>query len=164
MRRRQRFYLRIEWDKEKPCAVVIMMMAGYTDGISFDRSTKLCISNLVRLGYGSCYIVNLFSSEEIGESDDEEENLKAIKTSLAKADDIISAIGTGKDGNKKAVYNKITVLKLLQNIQKKIYCIAGSQGNMYYHPLCPKVHEWILADMDVTSFIHSNIDGQIQGH
>ena len=159
----KRFYLRIEWNKELPCAMVIMMMAGYTDGISFDKSTNLCISNLVRLGYGSCYIVNLFSSDDITSSKDEE-NLKAIKTSLAKADDIIYAVGTGKDGNKKAVHRKIEVLKLLQNTQKKIYCIADSQGKMYYHPLCPKVHEWILADMDVTSFIHDKMDGQIQGH
>ena len=158
----KRFYLRIEWNKELPCAMVIMLMAGYTDGISFDRSTNLCISNLVRLGYGSCYIVNLFSSDDITSSEDDE-NLKAIKTSLSKADDIIYAVGTGKDGNKKAVQRKKEVLKMLQNITKKIYCISDGQGRLYYHPLCPRVHEWILTEMDVATFIDGKMDGQVQG-
>lgn len=63
----RRYYLKIEWDKTRPCAMIIMMTAGETYGICFDKSTTLCLSNLISLGYGSCYIVNLFSSGEIRE-------------------------------------------------------------------------------------------------
>lgn len=47
----KRYYLSVDWDKEKPCAVVIMLSAGKTNGVSFDRSTNYCLENLVRLGY-----------------------------------------------------------------------------------------------------------------
>lgn len=49
-----RYYLKIEWNKDLPCAMVVMLTAGQPDGICFDRSTNLCLNNLIRFGYGSC--------------------------------------------------------------------------------------------------------------
>ena len=155
----RRYYLRIEWNKDLPCAMVIMLTAGQTDGICFDKSTNLCLSNLIRFGYGSCYIVNLFSSGEIGEVDDEE-NLKAIKLALSKSDIVIYAAGTGKDCNKKAVHRKMQVMNLLKNTEKKVYCISDNAGKMFYHPLCPRVHEWILSEINVKTLFNDKIDGQ----
>lgn len=159
----KRYYLRIEWNKDLPCAMVIMLTAGQPDGICFDRSTNLCLSNLVRLGYGSCYVVNLFADSDIDSSDDEE-NLKAIKLALSKSDLVIYAVGTGKDGNKKVDHRKMQIMELLKSSDKKICCIADGHGKMFYHPLCPKVHRWILSDFDVNSLFNGKIDGQIQGH
>ena len=144
----KRYYLKIEWNKDLPCAMVIMLTAGQPDGICFDRSTNLCLSNLIRFGYGSCYIVNLFADNEIDSSEDEE-NLKAIKQAVSKSDIVIYAAGTGKDGNKSVSHRKMEVMKLLKNTEKKVYCIADNDGKMFYHPLCPRVHDWILSEIDV---------------
>ena len=40
-------------------------------------------------------------------------------------------------------------MKLLKNTEKKVYCIADNDGKMFYHPLCPRVHDWILSEIDV---------------
>ena len=42
----KRYYLSVEWSKDKPRAVVIMLSPSRTNGISFDRSTSYCIDNL----------------------------------------------------------------------------------------------------------------------
>ncbi len=142
----KRYSLKIEWNKDLPCAVVIMLSASQTNGICFDRSTNYCLSNLTRLGYGSCYIVNLFSSGEIGDNGDDE-NLKAIQHALSKADDVIYAAGTGRDCNKKVIERKNQVVELLKDSGKRLFCIADSEGKKFYHPLCPRVKEWVLAEI-----------------
>ena len=154
-----RYYLKIEWNKDLPCATVIMLTAGVTDGICFDKSTSLCLSNLISLGYGSCYVVKLFSNSEITTADDEE-NLKAIKYALSKSDAVIYAAGTGKDCNKKVVHRKMQIMKLLKEADSKIYCIADNDGKMFYHPLCPKVHTWILSEFDVNKICEDEKNGQ----
>ena len=155
----KRYYLKIEWNKDLPCAMVIMLTAGQPDGICFGRSTNLCLSNLIRFGYGSCYIVNLFADSEITSSEDEE-NLKAIKQAISKSDIVIYAAGTGKDGNKSVSHRKMEVMNLLKNADKKVYSIADNDGKMFYHPLCPKVHDWILSEINVKTLFNDKIDGQ----
>ena len=146
-----RYLLRIEWDKTAPSALVIMLQASKTNGISFDRSTNYCLSNLTRLGYGGVSIVNLFSNlnGEIGEAD-EAENLKVIGSALENVDEIIYAAGTGRDCNKKVIARKKKVMTLLKESGKKLLCIADSEGKQFYHPLCPKVATWILSEFEVT--------------
>lgn len=145
-----RYLLKIEWKADTPSALVIMLRAGKTNGISFDRSMNYCISNLARLGYGSVSIVNLFSdlSCEIRE-EDEEKNLKAISSALSEVDSVIYAAGTGKDCNKKVLSRKMKVMELLKQSGKKLYCISDPGGKKFYHPLCPKVATWILSEFEV---------------
>lgn len=152
-----RYLLKIEWDKTAPSALVIMLQAGKTNGISFDRSTNYCLSNLTRLGYGSVSIVNLFSNlgGEIGEAD-EEKNLEAISSALENVDAVIYAAGTGRDCNKKVIARKKKVMTLLKESGKKLFCIADSEGKPFYHPLCPKVSTWNLSEFEVTDDAESS--------
>lgn len=145
-----RYLLKIEWDKTASSALVIMLTASRTNGISFDRSTNHCLENLTKLGYGSVSIVNLFSYMD-GEIsiEDEEENLKTIASAVSEVDDIIYAAGTGKECNKKVLNRKKKVMELLRNSGKKLYCISDSDGKKFYHPLCPKVATWILSEFKV---------------
>ena len=45
----RRYLLRLEWDKGKKRACVIMFTAGIANGICFDRTTNYVIENLVEL-------------------------------------------------------------------------------------------------------------------
>ena len=65
----RRYLLHLEWDKTKKKACVIMLSAGKSNGIYFDRSTNNVVTNLVESDYGSADILNLCLLEKLlGES------------------------------------------------------------------------------------------------
>ena len=143
----KRYYLSVEWNKEKPCALVIMLSPSRTNGISFDRSTNYCIENLVRLGYGKMVVVNMFANigdgKSVIEPCDDEQNLKTIKKFISSSDDVIYAVGTGRENNKVFRRRKAQVAELLANTEN-LFCISDDEGKKFYHPLFPKVYEWSL--------------------
>ena len=146
----RRYLLRIEWDKMKEKACVIMFSAGTANGICFDRTTECVIRNLVELDYGSVDILNLFSSIYSGIEDvADDENLKAIDTSAKNADIVIFAAGTGHGTDKRVQKRQRDVLAILKRYDKKLYCIADCNGQKFYHPLCPKVKTWNLEKFDI---------------
>ena len=149
----KRYYLSVDWDKEKPCAVVIMLSAGKTNGVSFDRSTNYCLENLVRLGYGKMIVVNMFANigdgKSIIEDCDDEQNLKAIKKFVSSSDVVIYAVGTGKENNQKFQNRKKQVLDILSSYEGKLFCISDDEGKKFYHPLYPKAYEWNLVEVSV---------------
>ena len=147
---KRRYRLSIEWDKTKKKACVIMLSAGNSSGIYFDRSTNNVIANLVESDYGSADILNLFSSlNEKIENNSDNENLKTVELSAKSADIVIFAAGTGHLTNKKAVKRQNEILEILKNYDEKLYCIADDEGKKFYHPLCPKVQNWNLVKFDV---------------
>lgn len=150
----KRYMLRLEWEKTKPKMSIIMLSAGSSNGICFDKTTNLVIENALRLGYGSVDILNLFSSlnRDFTEVSDDE-NLKTIDTSAKCADKVIFAVGTGHAANKKIVKKQNEVLAMLKKYDKKLYCISDDGGKKFYHPLCPKVREWNIEKFDVEEVI-----------
>jgi len=75
--------------------------------------------------------------------------LKAINTSAKNADIVIFAVGTGHSKNKIVQKRQNEVLAILKRYDKKLYCIADSEGQKFYHPLCPKVRKWNLEKFDI---------------
>lgn len=146
----RRYLLKIEWDKMKKNACVIMFSAGTANGILFDRTTDCVIRNLVELDYGSVDILNLFSCIDTKiEDTSDDDNMKAIDASAKTADIIIYAVGTGHNNNKNMQKRQKEVLAKLKKYDKKLYCITDGKGQKFYHPLCPKVKRWNLEKFDI---------------
>lgn len=153
----KRYYLSVEWSKDKPCAVVIMLSPSRTNGISFDRSTSYCIDNLVRLNYGKMIVVNLFANigdgKSVIEDCDDEQNLKAIKKCVSSADVVIYAVGTGKENNQKFRKRKNQVIEILSSFDGTLFCISDDEGKKFYHPLYPRVYQWNLVKVSADDLI-----------
>lgn len=145
-----RYMLRLEWEKTKKSLCIVMLTAGVTNGICFDRTTNYVLENASSLDYGAVDIVNLFSSVDTDFDEDcDQDNIKAIDTSAKNADIVIFAVGTGHKSNKKVQKRQKEVLAILKKYDKKLYCIADNKGNKFYHPLCPKVRKWNLQKFDI---------------
>lgn len=145
-----RYLLRLEWEKTKKSLCIVMLSAGVTNGICFDRTTNYVLENASSLDYGAVDIVNLFSSVDTDFDEDcDQDNIKAIDTSAKNADIVIFAVGTGHKSNKKVQKRQKEVLAILKKYDKKLYCIADEKGNKFYHPLCPKVRKWNLQKFDI---------------
>lgn len=146
----RRYSLRIEWDKTKKRASIIMLSAGKSNGLYFDKTTNNVIENLIENDYGSVDILNLFSSLDVKiENGTDDDNVKAIEQSAKTADIVIFAVGTGHTGDTRVSSRQNEVLATLKKYDKKLYCIADSNGRRFYHPLCPKVKKWHLMKFDV---------------
>ena len=148
---KKKYLHRIIWDEKKEKATVIMLSAGSSEGIYFDRTTCNVLRNLMNLGFGSADIVNLFP--EIGNGklvvshSEDTENIQQIEKSAERADKIIYAIGTGHKTNKAVRKRAKKVIAVISQYAKKCYCISDSNGQLFYHPLCPKVWEWKLVPL-----------------
>ncbi len=150
----KRYLLNIEWDKTKKKACIIMLSAGRANGLYFDRTTNNVIENLVETDYGCVDILNLFSSLDTKfEDNTDKENLKTIDTSAKSADIVIFAAGTGHKGNVKVQKREKEVFTILKRYDKKLFCIADSNGKRFYHPLCPKVKCWNLVKFDIEEYL-----------
>lgn len=143
-----RYLLRKEWDSNKPSAEIIMLYPSSADTVTVDHTTMFVLHNLERLDYGSVNIVNLFSSMngKRSTSDIDDENLMYIEQYAEKSDIIIFATGTGGDGNKTVLRMQKDVLDMLAPYKDKLFCIADATGRKFYHPLCPTVRKWNLAE------------------
>ena len=149
----KRYHLSVEWDKEKPSAMVIMLSPSKTNGVSFDRSTNFCIENLVRLGYGKMVVVNMFANigegKSVMEPCNDEKNIKTIKKFASSSDAVIYAVGTGKENNKVFRKRKGQVLEVLSTFKDKLFAVSDDEGKKFYHPLFPRVYEWNLVNVSV---------------
>ncbi len=145
-----RYLLRKEWNENLPEAMVLMLSPSVADTVSVDRTTMLVLENLERLHYGKVSIVNLFSALNGKRTENEldDENLAHITEAAERAESIIYAVGTGGDGNKTVLKQQRDILNLLNPWKDKMQCIADRNGKKFYHPLCPAVHYWQLADFD----------------
>ncbi len=145
-----RYLLRKEWNEDLPEAMVLMLSPSVADKVSVDRTTMLVLENLERLNYGKVSIVNLFSAlnGKRTESELDDENLAHITEAAERSEIIIYAVGTGGDGNKTVLKQQRDILNLLNPWKSKMKCIADKFGKKFYHPLCPAVHRWELADFD----------------
>lgn len=148
---KKKYLHRIIWDEGKERATVIMLSAGSSEGIYFDRTTCNVLRNLMQLGFGSADIVNLFPEICNGKVKlsiaDDKENIRKIEESAESADKIIYAVGTGHQNNVAFQKRARDVIAVISQYAKKCYCISDSNGQLFYHPLCPKVWEWKLVPL-----------------
>lgn len=155
----KRYLLKIEWDKTKKKACIIMLSAGRANGLFFDRTTSNVVENLVEADYGSVDVLNLFSCLcEKTEDVPDAENLRMIEQSAKNADVVIFAAGTGHSADKKVQKRQKDVLTKIKKYDKKLFCIADSNGQKFYHPLCPKVKKWNLVKFDVEELTRKGYD------
>lgn len=148
---KKKYLHRIIWDEKKERATVIMLSAGSSKGVYFDRTTCNVLRNLMNLGFGSADIVNLFpeigNGKVVASNSEDTENIHQIEKSAECADKIIYAVGTGHKTNKAVRKRAKTVIEIITKYAKKCYCISDSDGQLFYHPLCPKVWDWKLVPL-----------------
>ena len=150
----RRYLLKIDWNKEKSRACVIMLSPGSMNGISYDRTTNFVLENLVRLDYGGVEIVNLFSNvDSKTEKYDDDVNMDIIDASAKRCDIIIFATGASYKTNKTILGRQNDVLEMLKDYEDKMYCITDSNGERFYHPLCPKVRIWNLESFGIDELL-----------
>ena len=142
--------LSVEWDKNKKKACVIMLRFGKGDGIYFDKSTNQCVKNLSSMDYGGFDIVNLFSSSDMEMNDT---NIDTIKNAVAVADTVVYAVGVGKKNYKAFQPAQSLILPIIESVREKLFCISDSDGNGFYHPLCPKVDTWHLTKFNTKDLL-----------
>lgn len=153
---KKRYCLRVEWDKTKECACVIMLSAGKTNGISFDHTTNYVLENLIDLNYGCADIVNLFASDDKSESSSDDENLKVISKVVKDANIIVFATGTTYRTNNRVKERQNEILEMLKEYENILYCIADADGQRFYHPLCPKVRKWNLVKFNINELMEGS--------
>ena len=155
----RRYLLNIEWDKMKKKVCIIMLSAGRANGLFFDRTTNNVLENLVESDYGSVDVLNLFSClDEKFEDVADVENLQMIEQSAKSADIVIFAVGTGRKADNRVQARQKEVLATLKKYDKKLFCIADSEGRKFYHPLCPKVRKWNLVKFDIEELTKKGYD------
>ena len=151
--KKHRYLLFQEWDKSKPKAAILMITAGLANGVYCDLTTMLCKNNAAELGYGSMYIVNLFSRTDIMrkarkdlQAFYDENTDQYIRIAGEKADTIILAWGAS--GTETVKKRQQEVMQILSPYQEKLRMIADGQGREYVHPLCPSVRNgWSLKEV-----------------
>lgn len=151
-----RYILRIEWNKEKPKATVILIQPASAIPVELDMTTMNIINNLNRLDYGGCDIVNLFSlvcnkvSMKYGMGElVREENIGYIQRSCLKSDVVIIAYGSVGEGVRKIMdYQQELIHEKLEPFKDKMYIICDPYIDKGLHPLCPRIkHSWRLVKL-----------------
>ena len=150
--RKHRYLLRKEWDKSKDKATVIMVNPASATDMRIDHTTMYVLNNLVRLGFGGCDIVNLYSKISSSTKEDNtsnEMNDNQILQSAKTSTHVIIAWGKIGDTNKRVAKRQKEVIGLLKPFQDKLFVIADAVGNTGFHPLSPRVHEWNLKEFKI---------------
>lgn len=149
------------WDEKKPKLLVMMLVAGTSDGICMDSSTCHVVENAVRLGFGSVVICNLFSC--IGDyrlrSEDSEyypENEKVILAATKEADTVVYCPGRGKAALKVFQAREWELLTALKEVS--MFSISDGVSSTQYHPLSPKVKDWTLVPFNREALQEGNTE------
>ena len=153
-----RYSLRKIWDEQKPSLAILMICPSSAGEIAVDTSTMLTLGNCYRLGYGSVVIINLFSKvndiDLKGETETDEENLRAILRAAESVDCFVVGAGTGKAKNKVFQHRLEQVLMALRPYEDKLYCLCDEDGGSRgLHPLSPRLRKWYLSKCSVSEFI-----------
>jgi len=129
-----------------------MLNPNSNDTLDSDLTSILVQNNIVKLGYGSIRIVNLYSYVTTKlqfkwQSDEEltdEDNDTIIKQSADSSDTVILAWGSISDNNKRVSKRIEAILEsIISNKDKFRYISDGKKTGL--HPLTPSIRkEWKL--------------------
>lgn len=151
---KHRLLLYKEWDKDKPCAMIMMINPNTADILNVDMTTTLILNNMYKLGFGSVNIVNLYSriTDKISFRFNSDEDLIArdcdeiIQQYASMNDAIIIAWGTVGNHTERVRERQKYVLNLMKPYANKMYQI----GRNACHPLTPAVrNEWNLEPFEM---------------
>ncbi len=142
---KERYLLKMEWDKSKKSLAIIMSFPSSTDELIFDQTTMLVRNEAVKNNFGSVSIVNLFSSVNNESSKADKTNTSFVMKECDSADMIIVAYGrkTGCEDEKEAFLNA-----LFEHYKDKLYTIIDSKGLPFSHPLSPLAHQWNIQKLE----------------
>ena len=140
--RTHRFWLRREWNKQKPTVVFLMLNPSDGDETANDMTIKRCINKATYNGFGSLEIVNLYSrvtrypkelwkARRAGESIVHPENDHWIKETC-RGRTVVLACGSNAEGSR---LNEVS--QLLKKVGAALMCAAKTGGKfpMPKHPL-----------------------------
>ena len=144
------------WDKDKPCACVVMLNPCTSDNVISDVSTFLAVNNVAKLGeFGGITVVNIFSllttkldfnNLDLQLNDYQNDNY--IKKSAEEASIVILAWGKSQDSNAKIFHRAEQVLELLEPYKSKLRVITDGE-RVGLHPLSPAIRAyWDLVNID----------------
>ena len=144
------------WDKDKPCACVVMLNPCNADNIVADTTTSLVVNNVAKLGeFGGVTVVNIFSlltnKLDFNNLDlhlNDYANDSYIKKAAEDASVVILAWGKSADTNAKIYHRAEQVLKLLKPYEEKLRVITDG-FRVGLHPLSPSIRAcWYLVNID----------------
>lgn len=144
--RKDRYLLKIEWDKSKKSLAIIMTFPSSADELIFDQTTMLVRNEAVKNNFGSVSIVNLFSSINNESPKADKTNTSVVMKECDCADVIIVAYGrsTSHTEEKEAFLNALN-----EHYNEKLYTIVDSKGLPFSHPLSPLAHQWNIQKLTV---------------
>lgn len=144
--RKDRYLLKIEWDKSKKSLAIIMTFPSSADELIFDQTTMLVRNEAVKNNFGSVAIVNLFSSINNESPKADKTNTSVVMKECDNAAVIIVAYGrsTSHTEEKEAFLNALN-----EHYNEKLYTIVDSKGLPFSHPLSPLAHQWNIQKLKV---------------
>lgn len=144
--KKERFLLKMKWDKNKKSLAIIMSFPSSADELIFDQTTMLVRNQAVKNGFGSVSIVNLFSSINNESPKIDKTNLSVVMKECDLADTIIIAYGR-KIGFEKE--KELLLESLRGQFEEKLHTIIDSKGLPFSHPLSPLAHNWKIEKLDL---------------
>ena len=136
----ERYLLRMEWDKAKKSAVIIMTYPAKADELIMDQTTMLVRNGCIRNDYGSVSIVNILPTINDQNGEINKTNISIVTNECENADDIIIAFGRGTALQKEKEY----FMELLKPYAEKLCTIIDSTGQPFSHPLSPRAHNFSI--------------------
>lgn len=144
-----RYKLVRKWDEFKPGATIVMLNPSKADMLITDRTIMNVTNFLVRNGYGSLSVVNLFAfratdPKELKNRDDRFESLNDEYLTEAFNDAEVIIVAWTRDKFKS---RKREVEKMLESFAGKIKCFSDSNGKKPRHPR-DLGEDWLLVDYE----------------
>lgn len=150
---KHRFLHHMEWDQNQKSVMIFLKNPYISDIKKLDESTVQIINHFNDLGFGSVYIVNLFSiiTPRIRfwhkTLDDliKPENDICISQLVCKVDTIVLAWGKDADKYKQVRIRQEKIINLLDPYKDRLYIISDAYGHTFLHPLSQFAkYEWKL--------------------
>jgi hypothetical protein len=137
-----RYWLRRDWDVDKPAISFLMLNPSTANEIDNDPTIERCQRRAISMGYGSMIIVNLFPFRMTDSSLlNTVDNLLGDNT---EADDCIlravqlsemTVCGWGKHPLAAPRGNDVAAMLTKENLQHKVMCLQLNADNSPQHPL-----------------------------
>lgn len=144
-----RYKLARKWDEAKPSATIVMLNPSKADMLITDRTIMNVTNFLVKNGYGSLSVVNLFAfratdPKELKNRDDRFESLNNAYLTEAFEDAEVIIVAWTRDKFKS---RKREVEKMLESYTGKIKCFSDGNEKKPRHPR-DLGENWLLVDYE----------------
>lgn len=153
---RHRLSLKKVWNSKQPMVTVITKFPRYEGQVKVDLTTQLIINNVYDMGFGGCYLTNLFTNIEISERMEEVEDLnheeadEYLVQAVKNSETVILAWGSTSS---KIITQRIDeVHQKLNEYVDKIRVLINPTTKQICHPLNPKSRSmWMVEPLNIRS-------------